>query len=44
MGSEPVFFNIGVTPLVSDEWMMAETRGRRDRRQDLTRAVGRGSG
>ena len=53
LGSEPGFFRIGVTaatlkgegkvPVVREEWMMAEMRGRREGRQDLTREVGRGS-
>lgn len=30
-------------PGVSEEWMMAEMKERREKRQDLTRAVGRGS-
>lgn len=45
LGSEPVFFNTGVTaavlksegtiPVVSEEWMMAEIKGRREGREDL---------
>lgn len=53
LGSEPGFFSIGVTaavlksvgtiPVEREEWMMADMRGSREERQDLTRAVGRGS-
>ena len=53
LGSEPGFFRIGVTaavlkaggtiPVDSEEWIMAEMRGSREERQDLTRIVGMGS-
>ena len=33
----------GTIPVVREEWMMAEMRGAREGRQDLTRTVGRGS-
>ena len=52
LGSEPGFFRMGMTaavlkeggtiPVESEEWMMAEMRGSREGRQDLTRGVGRG--
>ena len=52
-GSEPGFFNMGVTAAVlksegtipdeSEEWIIADMRGSREEEQDLTRVVGRGS-
>lgn len=38
-----VWKRVGTIPEVSKEGIMAEKKGRRDGRQDLTRAVGRGS-
>lgn len=53
LGSEPGFFNIGVTaadlrddgtePDVREEWMMAVIRGSREGREAITREDGRGS-
>ena len=53
LGSEPGFLRIGETaavlkgegtePVVREEWMMAAIRGSSEGRQDMTRAVGRGS-
>lgn len=53
LGSEPGLFRIGVTaavlkaegtiPVDSEEWIMAEMRGSREERQDLTKVVGIGS-
>ena len=53
LGSEPGFLRIGETaavlkgkgtePVVREEWMIAEMRGSSEGRQDMTRAVGRGS-
>ncbi len=53
LGSEPGFFRMGLTaadlkgvgtiPEDSEEWIMADMRGSREGRQDLTRTVGRGS-
>lgn len=53
LGSNPGFFRIGVTeavlsdngtvPEVKDEWMILVMKGASEGRQDLTRAVGRGS-
>lgn len=53
LGSEPGFFNIGVTgadfrhdgtePEVREEWIMAVIRGSREGREAITRADGTGS-
>ena len=53
LGSEPDFFRMGLIaadlkiagtiPVDSEEWVMADIRGSREERQDLTRTVGRGS-
>ena len=53
LGSEPGFLRQGLTaahlkeagtiPVDSEEWIMADMRGSREGRQDLTRTVGRGS-
>ena len=53
LGSEPGFLRIGETaavlrgagnePVVREEWMIAAIRGSSEGRQDMTKAVGRGS-
>lgn len=53
LGSDPGFLRMGLTaadlkgvgtiPVDSEEWMMAEMRGSKEERQDLTKEVGRGS-
>lgn len=53
MGSEPGFFHVGVTAaglktvgttgVVSEEWMIAEMKVRREERGALTKSVEKGS-